>query len=615
MFELFVSVLYGPFNPYIPIRSTTIGKSRVAKDPIAMHTSWRSNSDIASVTSIEYPRMSASGESSTTMHRLLHASESHPIPPPNDPKPKNLKISKSTKTDPISNIGPKTSRAARDRPELNPRKQTSRYDIARVSPDGGRTRWSPPINFRGSNLAHVARHSRPIAQLVHENSSIAQPPIDATIAQLAAVVWSSSNWPALHVRNGLRMSAPIGRATCAASALSRALMRLPCWRLGAWLRPVSRGNRHFTVGGGRLRQSGPLPKGRLLRQPALEGLTRSAWTETPRKVVRNKFRRRRRKASGGARRFGRGGRRVLLGSRTPQNPLPMLNTLSSVSVRESRIQYLCDPQWFRDTASHGPTTIVAPESQFRTCPTDLYGPFNPYIPIRSTTIGKSRVAKDPIAMHTSWRSNSDIASVTRSQPAPAKSTSETSSDGDSCPLARLKKRRGAKRKQVVESSDSEDTVSVLPVLITKKHRTKRTKKVTHTSDHQTESKPGPIPKIPAGGDKESTTGGPEATMEMTPEHDFSIFKRTFYEKMDTMADNVASSQTLLQTILVRQFTEHQLQIASDLYFFKLQLIELVIHLKEIGDAKKGEGQSSKQWEGPRNKKGEGISSSKKRRWF
>ncbi|KZV30757.1 hypothetical protein F511_03735 [Dorcoceras hygrometricum] len=81
-----VSIQYGPFNPYIPIRSTTIGKSRVAKDPIAMHTSWRSNSDNASVTSIGYPRMSASGESSTTMHPLLHASGSHPIPPPDDPK-------------------------------------------------------------------------------------------------------------------------------------------------------------------------------------------------------------------------------------------------------------------------------------------------------------------------------------------------------------------------------------------------------------------------------------------------------------------------------------------------------------------------------------------------
>ncbi|KZV58657.1 NAC domain-containing protein 76-like [Dorcoceras hygrometricum] len=81
-----VSIQYGPFNAYIPIRSTTIGKSRVAIDPIAMHTSWRSNSDIASVTSIEYPRMSASGESSTTMHRILHAMGSHPIPTPGDPK-------------------------------------------------------------------------------------------------------------------------------------------------------------------------------------------------------------------------------------------------------------------------------------------------------------------------------------------------------------------------------------------------------------------------------------------------------------------------------------------------------------------------------------------------
>ncbi|KZV56671.1 dentin sialophosphoprotein-like [Dorcoceras hygrometricum] len=81
-----VSVQYDTFNTYISIRSTTIGKSRVARDPIAMHTSWRSNSDIASVTSIGYPRMRASGESSTTKHRLLHASGSHPIPPPNDPK-------------------------------------------------------------------------------------------------------------------------------------------------------------------------------------------------------------------------------------------------------------------------------------------------------------------------------------------------------------------------------------------------------------------------------------------------------------------------------------------------------------------------------------------------
>ncbi|KZV41003.1 hypothetical protein F511_18366 [Dorcoceras hygrometricum] len=101
--------------------------------------------------------------------------------------------------------------------------------------------------------------------------------------------------------------------------------------------------------------------------PALESLTRSARTDSPRKIGRNKFRR----SGGGGEAFGGGGRRRLeLGSRTPQNPLLMLNTLSSVSVRESRIQYLCDPQWFRDTASRGPTTIAAPESQFRTYPSD-----------------------------------------------------------------------------------------------------------------------------------------------------------------------------------------------------------------------------------------------------
>ncbi|KZV49942.1 hypothetical protein F511_40945 [Dorcoceras hygrometricum] len=107
--SVMVSVQYGPFNTNIPIRSTTIGKSRVARDPTTMHTSWRSNSDIACVTrqthlpkthlvlwpeichtiissdSIGYPCTRARGESSTTKHRLLHASGPHPTPPPDDP--------------------------------------------------------------------------------------------------------------------------------------------------------------------------------------------------------------------------------------------------------------------------------------------------------------------------------------------------------------------------------------------------------------------------------------------------------------------------------------------------------------------------------------------------
>ncbi|KZV22694.1 hypothetical protein F511_05326 [Dorcoceras hygrometricum] len=57
-----------------------------------------------------------------------------------------------------------------------------------------------------------------------------------------------------------------------------------------WRMQQSQGDWLFTVGGGRLRQSGPRLEGRLLRQPALEGLTRSARMDSPRKVGRNKFR-------------------------------------------------------------------------------------------------------------------------------------------------------------------------------------------------------------------------------------------------------------------------------------------------------------------------------------
>ncbi|KZV40403.1 chitinase-3-like protein 2-like [Dorcoceras hygrometricum] len=188
-------------------------------------------------------------------------------------------------------------------------------------------------------------------------------------------------------------------------------------------------------------QACPRPDTRLLHQPALEGLTRSAWMDSPRQVGRNKFWRLEAAAAAAAAALGGGG-----GGLFREEGRPLLG----------------------DTASRGPTTIAAPESQFRTCPSDhgiqlavgpqplrlrnhnsglthrimvkrlatsphdplgitdsacknqlvvvsvQYGPFNPYIPIRSTTIGKSRVAIDPIAMHTSWRSNSDITSVTRS---------------------------------------------------------------------------------------------------------------------------------------------------------------------------------------------------------
>ncbi|KZV28769.1 hypothetical protein F511_30061 [Dorcoceras hygrometricum] len=48
--SVMVSVQYDTFSSNISIESMTIDKLRVARDLIAMHTSWRSNSDIACAT-------------------------------------------------------------------------------------------------------------------------------------------------------------------------------------------------------------------------------------------------------------------------------------------------------------------------------------------------------------------------------------------------------------------------------------------------------------------------------------------------------------------------------------------------------------------------------------
>ncbi|KZV40637.1 hypothetical protein F511_34401 [Dorcoceras hygrometricum] len=54
----------------------------------------------------------------------------------------------------------------------------------------------------------------------------------------------------------------------------------------------------------------------------------------------------------------------------PRIVLPLTAHGRAPTTRPPRSMYLCDPQWFRDKASRGSTTIVAPESQFRTCPSD-----------------------------------------------------------------------------------------------------------------------------------------------------------------------------------------------------------------------------------------------------
>ncbi|KZV22205.1 hypothetical protein F511_09423 [Dorcoceras hygrometricum] len=109
------------------------------------------------------------------------------------------------------------------------------------------------------------------------------------------------------LRNDLRVQQPSVAQPCAGQQPSIAQRVLETSDAGRSLCAFSRGNRHFTVGGGRLRQSGPRPEARLLRQPALEGLTSSARTDSSRQVGRNKFRRR----GGGGVRFEDRWRRLL----------------------------------------------------------------------------------------------------------------------------------------------------------------------------------------------------------------------------------------------------------------------------------------------------------------
>ncbi|KZV24084.1 hypothetical protein F511_07183 [Dorcoceras hygrometricum] len=66
------------------------------------------------------------------------------------------------------------------------------------------------------------------------------------------------------------------------------LSGLPCWNLCLAPTAITR-IRLFSVDCGSLRQSGPRPDPRLLCQAALEALTRSARTNTPRKTRPEQF--------------------------------------------------------------------------------------------------------------------------------------------------------------------------------------------------------------------------------------------------------------------------------------------------------------------------------------
>ncbi|KZV55464.1 hypothetical protein F511_31064 [Dorcoceras hygrometricum] len=175
---------------------------------------------------IGYPRMSASGESSTTMHRLLHASGSHPIPTPYDPKRvgKRVKVRRLScpKFSKFQNR-PKRVRyriAARKLhglPGTGPNKTLegiSRHDIAGASSAGrhheffARHKAARPRHAR-RNHAHVAR---PVAR-IHASSSAGH-----------AANQRPSNGSRPHAT--LRIVAPIqGARSCAATRPPRKRVR------------------------------------------------------------------------------------------------------------------------------------------------------------------------------------------------------------------------------------------------------------------------------------------------------------------------------------------------------------------------------------------------------
>ncbi|KZV58592.1 hypothetical protein F511_11884 [Dorcoceras hygrometricum] len=232
--------------------------------------------------------------------------------------------------------------------------------------------------------------------------------------------------------------------------------------------------------------------------------------------------------------------------------------------------------------------------------------------------------------------------------ASTKSTFWTSSDEDLCALAGLKERR-AKRKQVVESLDSEAeaTVSAASVRITTKLRTKRMKQMKLTVDQQDESQPSQISEYKLGktrcqlmvrhqlvmsllvvaqkgmreqllikkyiilDEQEMSTGRfPEGeTFEIAD----WVGKGDGIDKEETHPRIPAlefSTQDEQEQAAARKATQPDVQIQ-----IVNQLVELVNHLKDTGDAKKGEGGQSRGSEGGQgpNRQGEGPSSTRGKR--
>ncbi|KZV21104.1 hypothetical protein F511_29027 [Dorcoceras hygrometricum] len=137
------------------------------------------------------------------------------------------------------------------------------------------------------------------------------------------------------------------------------------------------------------------PDSIFLRQSALEDLTDLPRTESPQKTDRKKSDHRQAAALGAAADGGRvgeeGGGRVL-GIQLAVGPQPLwLRNHNFGLAQRIMVKSLAtsphDPLGITDSACKNQLVVVSVQ----------YGPFNTYIPIRSTIIGKSRAARDPTA--------------------------------------------------------------------------------------------------------------------------------------------------------------------------------------------------------------------------
>ncbi|KZV54717.1 hypothetical protein F511_41280 [Dorcoceras hygrometricum] len=212
--------------------------------------------------------------------------------------PKNLKFQNRSKPGPTSHTGPKTSRAARDRPEPNPRKnQTSRHDIAGkltgASPvgDGGAATTKSGVSVRTIVRNAAQRCAHNIDEAAHPGGGSGRPVAHHMRGRARRSARSGAHHRPSHAAGG-RSGAAQRRATktreAAASARLRRrkaarFQRRCCAAVRA--RRLSRPRSVRVHGASIALPHAPIARDpRLLRQTALEVLTRSARMDSPRKT-------------------------------------------------------------------------------------------------------------------------------------------------------------------------------------------------------------------------------------------------------------------------------------------------------------------------------------------